>query len=389
MSVITDEKKIDEVLTRGVERVYPNAGYLKKEMQSGRVLSLYFGIDPTGPTLHIGHTSTIRKLAEFQRLGHRVILLIGDFTATIGDPTDKGATRVKLSRDEVMENSKLYKEQAAHFLVFDGENPAEIKYNSEWLGKMNFADVLELASKFTHEQLIGRDMFQKRISEGKNLYMHELMYPLMQGYDSVAMDVDGEIGGNDQTFNMLAGRDLMKKEKGKEKFVLATKLIVDPTGKKIGKTEGNMVAWSDSPTDVFGKIMSWPDTVMPLAYELCTDITEPDLTNPMDAKLTLAQTVVGDYFGEAVGTEARRQFVNTFSKGEQPENVPEILLVGKNFVEELIAKGMAKSKSDYRRLLDEGAIHFNEEKISDPNWKPQSSGVLKIGKHRFVRILLR
>src|SRR3989344_3737264 len=245
MNIVTDAAQIEALLTRGVEAVYPSKDFLRKLLLSGKQLTLYNGIDPTGPTLHIGHGITLHKLAQFQKLGHKIILLIGDFTAMIGDPTDKLATRVKQTKEQVLENAKLYRNQASHFLEFGGGNPAELRYNSEWWSKMTYADGLELASNLTHSQMIKRDMFQKRIEEGKDLFMHELSYPMMQGYDSVAMDVDGEVGGNDQTFNMLVGRDLMKKRMNKEKFVVSTKLLVDPTGKKMGKTEGNMVAFTD------------------------------------------------------------------------------------------------------------------------------------------------
>ncbi|TSC72766.1 MAG: hypothetical protein G01um101470_282, partial [Parcubacteria group bacterium Gr01-1014_70] len=266
------ESAIKELLTRAVERIYPSAEFLESRLKNGEQLSLYLGIDPTGPTLHLGHIIPLLKLAQFQALGHKIILLIGDFTGMIGDPTDKTATRKRLTRAEVLENAKLYKEQASRIIQFGGKNPAEIRHNSEWLGKMSFEDVLELCSQITHSQAVKRDMFQKRISEGKDLYIHEFLYPLMQGYDSVAMDVDGEVGGNDQSFNMLVGRDLMKKIKNKEKFVVATKLLTDGAGAKMGKTEGNTVALTDSAADMFGKVMSWPDSMILAGFELCTRV---------------------------------------------------------------------------------------------------------------------
>lgn len=210
--------KIDEVLSRGVANVYPSKQELEKVLRSGKKIRLYNGIDPTGNTLHLGHMVVLRKLRQFQDLGHGVIMLIGDFTGMIGDPSGKSETRKPLTREQVLENAKNYKEQASKILRFEGGNPAEIKYNSEWLDKLSYSEVANIASLLTYAQVIERDMFQKRIKEGKDLFLSEFLYPLMQGYDSVAMDVDLEVGGSDQTFNMLTGRDLMKKMKGKEKI---------------------------------------------------------------------------------------------------------------------------------------------------------------------------
>ncbi|MCX6717336.1 MAG: tyrosine--tRNA ligase [Candidatus Taylorbacteria bacterium] len=302
--IITDEKVIEEFLTRGVENIYPNKEFLKKQLLSGKKLTMYLGIDPTGPTLHLGHMIPIKKLGEFQKLGHKAILLIGDFTAMIGDPTDKSATRKQLTRKQVLNNCKLYKRQISTFLNF-GFGGADLKYNSKWLGRLSFEKLLELSSYLTHSQMIKRSMFQDRINNGKDIYINEFMYPLMQGYDSVAMDVDGEIGGNDQTFNMLVGRDLLKKIKNKEKFVMTVKLLADSTGKKMGKTEGNMASLTDDNNEMFGKVMSWTDGVMISAFELCTNVPmeeikkiEKDLQegiNPKDFKLKLAYEIVRIY----------------------------------------------------------------------------------------------
>ena len=212
------------------------------------------------------------KLKQFQDLGHEVILLMGDFTAMIGDPTDKMAARKQLTHKEVMSNLKKYKKQSEKFLKFTGANKAQFKFNSKWLSKMKFEDVLKLASNVTVDQMLKRDMFARRNEEGKPIFIHEFMYPLMQGYDSVAMNVDVEVGGNDQTFNMLMGRDLSSVLLKKDKSVIAMKLLEDNTGKKMGKTEGNMVSFEDSYLDVYGKVMSWNDSLILKGFELCTDI---------------------------------------------------------------------------------------------------------------------
>lgn len=385
MKVSTDNKEIERVLTRGVEKIYPSKEYLKSRLEKGEKLTIYMGVDPTGPTLHIGYGVVLRKLAQLQKLGHKIIFLIGDFTAMIGDPTDKTAARVKQTPEQVKENAKLYKEQASKFLDFEGDNPVEIRHNSEWWSKMSYADGLELASDFTHSQMIKRDMFQKRIEEGKEIFMHELSYPMMQGYDAVAMEVDGEIGGNDQTFNMLCGRDLMQKRNGKEMFVISMKLLVDPTGKKMGKTEGNMVAFTDKPEDAFGKIMSWPDTLMPLAYEVCTD---EDVTtgDPKEAKLNLAKNIVASYWGMDDAKKSQENWENTFSKGGVPEDIPEVdTKSGTLLVDALLANKIVESKSEFRRLIKEGAVSHDGAKITEADVETKN-GVYRIGKHRFLKI---
>ena len=242
-----DEKKINELLTRGVEAIYPSRPELEKVLRSGKKLRLYHGIDPTGPTLHLGHLVQLLKLRQFQDLNHEVIILIGDFTATIGDPSDQNSARKILTRQQVLKNSKDYKSQI--YKILD-QKKVIFRYNSEWLDKLKFEDLIKLSSQFTAQQTLARSMFKKRMAEGKDLYINEFLYPVFQAYDSVVLDVDLEIGGNDQMFNMLAGRTLMKKTKNKEKFVLTTKLLEDPTGKKMGKTTGNMVSLADQPTEV-------------------------------------------------------------------------------------------------------------------------------------------
>ena len=345
----TNEADIEKVLSRGIEALFPNKDFLKSKMIKGERLTLYLGVDPTGPTLHLGHAIPLKKLGEFQKLGHQIILLIGDFTAMIGDPSDKTAARKKLTRDQVLENCKEYKKQVSPFISFEGSNPALLKFNSEWLSKMNFGDVLELASLMTVDQMLKRDMFARRIEEGRPIYIHEFMYPLMQGYDSVAMNVDGEIGGNDQTFNMLTGRDLIKTLKGKEKFVVTTKLLTDSSGKKMGKTEGNMVSLNQSPEDIFGKIMSWSDELILPGLEIATSIPNEDIesikkmlesgSNPKDYKMILAKEIVTMIHGADSAEVAQKSFENTFSKGEIPEDIKEIEASSGSLLRDLLVKG--------------------------------------------------
>jgi tyrosyl-tRNA synthetase len=328
---------------------------------------------------------------------------MGDFTAKIGDPTDKLAARKTLTSEEIMENLKNYKDQASKIISFEGTNAAEIKFNSEWLGKMNFADVLELASKTTVQRMLERDMFQKRIEEGKPIYVHEFMYPLMQGQDSVAMDVDGEIGGNDQLFNMLMGRELLK-DSGKEKFVVTVKLLSDPTGKKMGKSEGNMITLDDSADSMFGKIMSWSDGMIIGGFELCTDIPREQILeielaiqnneNPIQFKKQLAREIITIYHSTDQAMDAQNNWEKTFSEGGLPDVVAEISgESGKLLSEVLVESGYLESKAEFRRLTDEGGIKIisedlSEEKITDFQYKLTNTVVLKIGKKKFVKVIV-
>ncbi len=390
---------------RGVQEVLPSKDFLTKQLESGKRLKVYMGIDPTGPTLHIGHMIAIKKLKEFQELGHQVILLIGDFTAMIGDPTDKLAVRKVLTAREVKQNLKLYKKQASVFLNFWGRNRAKIVHNSKWLRKMNMQNTLETMSLMTVDQMLKRDMFARRMEEGKPIYMHEFMYPLLQGYDSVAMDVDVEIGGNDQMFNMMVGRDLQKKINNREKTCITVKLLADTTGKKMGKSEGNMVSLIDTPYDMFGKVMSWTDDMIVNGFELCTLVSDDELAeiknkfeaaqtnldtgfNPRDLKVRLASEIVKIYHGEEKANQAITNFEKTFSKGEVPDDIQEIYVgLGTPLGMILQNEKIVASAGEFKRLVKEGAINTTEgEKIEDFNYSILKPIVIKVGKRRFVDI---
>ncbi len=399
--IITDEAKIESFLTRGVEAIFPNKDFLKSKLIKGERLTFYLGIDPTGPTLHLGHIIPMKKLGELQKLGHQIILLIGDFTAMIGDPSDKNAARKKLTKEEVLNNCKEYKKQASSFISFAGQNKALLKFNSEWLGKMDFSDVLELTSLMTVEQMLKRDMFARRIEEKKPIYIHEFLYPLMQGYDSVAMDVDGEIGGNDQTFNMLTGRDLVKFFKNKEKFVLTSKLLVDSSGKKMGKTEGNMVNLDQTPEEIFGRVMSWSDNLIIPGFEIITDISLNEIksiqeslnsgSNPKDFKIRLAKEIVTMIHSVESAEKAYLSFDKAFSKGEIPDDIKEIEIPHGSYIKDsLISSGLVSSNADWRRLIEGKAISIvgTEESITDSHIKADKDIVLRIGKKRFAKIII-
>ena len=404
-TMLTDQKAIESFLSRGIENVLPSKEAFAKALSSGKKLSIYLGVDPTGPTLHMGHAIPLMKLSALQKMGHHVILLIGDFTAMIGDPSDKLATRKQLTRKEVLANCKLYKKQASKFLSFSGRNKAELRFNSKWLGKLTFSDVVELASHTTVQQMLERDMFEKRMEQKKPIFLHEFLYPLMQGFDSVAMNVDAEIGGNDQTFNMLAGRDLMKSMSNKDKFVIATKLLVDPTGKKMGKSEGNMITMIDSPMDMFGKVMSWTDGLILSGFELATNVSDEFIEaekkfleaggNPRDSKIKLAYAVVELYHGKDAADKAKESFFATFSgsgSGTIPHDAPKVTVEkGTAMVDLLINQKLISSKTEWRRLVSEKAVKdlSRNETIDSFDKKIEVDTDIRIGKHRFLKVIVK
>ncbi|MEK9130635.1 MAG: tyrosine--tRNA ligase [Patescibacteria group bacterium] len=391
---VEDHQQIEHFLTRGVEKVFPSADFVQARLKEGKPLTMYLGIDPTGPSLHLGHIVALRKLRQFQDLGHKVILLIGDFTGMIGDPSDKSATRQRLTRKEVLQNAKLYKTQASKILRFSGKNAAVLKYNSKWLAKLSFEDVVELAAHFTVQQMMARDMFDRRMKENKPISISEFMYPLMQGFDSVAMKTDGEIGGNDQTFNMLAGRTLMKEMHHKEKFVVTMKLLVDATGKKMGKTEGNMITLGDSADEMFGKVMSWTDGMIRNGFELLTDVSLDEIDhalanqNPRDVKMRLAETVVGSFFEGKAAKAAQERFVATFQKHETPTEMPEVSIgSGMSIMDLLLAAKFVGSKSEARRVLDEGGVKVDEQVVKAYDTMVKAGQMIQKGKRHFVKTI--
>lgn len=400
--ITDDDEAIEELTTRAIAQIYPSPEDLAVELRSGRVLTAYIGIDPTAPDLHVGHESQLLKLRRLQKLGHNIIMLIGDFTGMIGDPSDKSAARVKLTRDEVLYNSEGYKKQADEIIDFDDPvNPAQIKYNSEWLGKMTFEEVVELASEFSVQQMIERDMFKRRINEKTPVWLHEFLYPLMQGWDSVAMGVDIEVGGSDQIFNMLVGTTLVKRFLNKQKFVIAGQLLVDPGGKKIGKTEGNMVTLTDTPTDMYHKIMLWGDQVTPHALELCTEVPMSQIReienqlntgvlSGIEGKKILARAIISDLYGEKEAASAEATYdaltSNDPASIESSEEItPSYVQVGQSLIDILHNSGIAASRSAARRLIEGGAVRINGQKIEDSDWTigdTKESLMLQVGKKK-------
>ncbi len=394
---MTPDDSVVELLTKGVAETFPNRQFIESLLRSGRQLTVYAGFDPTGPALHLGHAIGLRKLRQFQDLGHKVIFLIGDFTAMIGDPTDKLAARTQLTKAEVKRNLKSYKKQASRLIRFSGKNKAIVKFNSSWLKKMKFSDVTSLASLITVDQLLKRDMFEKRTQEGKPIFLHEFLYPLMQGYDSVAMKVDGEIGGSDQMFNMLAGRTLEQKMLHKEKFVLTLKLLEDSSGKKMSKTEGNMVTLDDAPEEMYGKVMSWADSLVPVALELCTDLSMSQIKelvektqHPKELKMRLAFEIVKSVWGVDMARQGEQHFVQLFQKGEMPENISSFPKEAITLEDFLIREKFIASKSELRRLVSGGGlyqIHSNRRLEASDLKEPLVEGTYKVGKKTFFKII--
>jgi tyrosyl-tRNA synthetase len=398
---MVDEQKINEILTRGVEDVIVKDD-LKKKLLSNKKIRLYLGVDPTGVDLHLGHAIVLWKLRAFQELGHEVILLIGDFTARIGDPSGKDATRKPLSEKEVKANMKDYKKQASKILDF---SKVKIKYNSQWLGKLKFDDILRLSAQFTVQQMIQRDMFQRRLEQNLPISVQEFMYPLMQGYDSVAMDVDLEVGGNDQMFNMLAGRTLQKNYNNKDKDVMTTKLLLGTDGRKMSKTFNNHIGLADQPNDMFGKVMSIKDELIGGYLELATRLPQTEIEeikeipNPREQKAILAKEIVKLYYGEKEAVKAEEEFDKVFRNKELPSDMPIFETAQKNYpILDLLclpagrqATVLASSKKEARRLVEQGAVKING--VVEKDWKKiielQDGMTIQVGSRRFVKIKIK
>ncbi len=359
-------QSLDEVLTRGVEKIYPDTQSLKKAL-TDKKLRIYCGFDPTGKSLHLGHVVNLLKLRSFHLLGHDVYVVIGSFTARIGDP-DKAETRSKLTIEQVKENASDYVRQIR--LFFPEVDDEHIKYNSEWLDKMDLSEMLEYLSYFTHAQIIERDLFQERLKKGSSLAMSELMYPIMQAIDSDKLNIDLELGGADQTFNMLIGKELMRKKNNKEKFVLTNRLLVDEKGEKAGKTTGNMIAISDSPKNIWDKIMQLPRNLIIPYMEEATDFDSDKIkkltTNLSDSsKINEAVTELANYFVEKIhgqnSTDLASESVATVSF-EKGQTLLEIALNSKLF----------SSNSEAKNRISEG-VTIDQKKITDYNYQPTES----------------
>ncbi len=397
-----NEAFIDELLSRSVREVLPSKEALKTRLMSGEKLRIYIGTDATGTSLHLGHSTNYLILEKFRQLGHEVIFLIGDFTSRIGDPTDKTAARTQLTREDVVSNVQTWLDQIRPIVNLDDPvNPVQIKYNHDWLSVLTFEDIIHLASHFTVQHMLERDMFEKRLTEEKPIYLHEFFYPLMQGYDSVAMDVDIEMCGSDQTFNALAGRTLQRKYNNKEKFVFVTTLLENPvTGQKMmSKSQGTGVFLDAPANDLYGGLMAQPDeniaqlftdtTMLPLS-----DISEILTTNtPMEAKKRLAFEITRMYRGEEAAAAAAADFVTRIQNREVPTDIPThtVSQASLSIVDALVESGLMTSKSEARRKITEGAVYLNSERVVEADLvvtiTSDANTLLKFGR-RYVRLTL-
>lgn len=388
------------LLARGAEDIYSRPE-LKAKLESGKTLRIKLGLDPTAPDIHLGHSVVLRKMRQFQDLGHTAVLIIGDYTARIGDPTGRDTTRPVLTERQVDENAQTYLDQAG--LILDtSPGKLEIRRNSEWLAGLTFADVLRLTGQMTVQQMLHRENFKNRIAADKEIMITEFMYPLMQAYDSVMIDSDVELGGTDQTFNNLCGRDMMAKYDKPRQVVMVMPILVGLDGtEKMSKSKGNYVGLTDGANDMFGKVMSIPDTLMRNYFELLTGIPaerinslcDPGMTNPREAKDVLAQAVVEEYHDAAAAQAASKEFVERFRKGNLPSDMETVTVTESPIgLANLIAQvGFASSNSEARRLIKQGAVSFADKKISDPVAEVKltdTPAVLKVGKRRVCQIVL-
>ena len=373
---------------------------LEKACASGRRLRVKAGFDPTAPDIHLGHTVLLYKMAQFQELGHDVIFLIGDFTGMIGDPTGKSETRKHLSREEVLENAKTYEEQI--YKILDRKQTTVV-FNSEWMSKMNAVDLIQLAAKYTVARLLEREDFKKRFVSQLPISIHEFLYPLIQGYDSVMLKADVELGGTDQKFNLLVGRELQKEYGQEPQSVIMMPLLEGLDGtQKMSKSLGNYIGINEPAKEIFGKVMSISDGLMVRYYELVSTISLSDLEklkadlklgsiHPMEAKKRLATELVDRFYLQGEGVKAREEFERVFSSHRLPDEIPEVEIAWEGntmkLVKVMVVAGMAKSNSDARRLVQQGAVEINQQPTSDIDRElTVSDYIIRVGKKRFIRI---
>ncbi|HOW12849.1 MAG TPA: tyrosine--tRNA ligase [Candidatus Pacearchaeota archaeon] len=397
MKINTDDKKIKELISKGVEEIIEKKSLVQK-LKSGKKLRVKLGIDPTGPKIHIGRALQFQKLKQFQELGHQIILIIGDFTAQIGDASDKQAMRKPLSEKEIKENMKSYKEQIGKIINLE---KTEIHYNSEWFNKMKLKEIISLAMNFTAQQMIQRKNFKERWDSNKPIGLHELLYPLLQGYDSVMVKADIEIGGSDQLFNLKTGREIQKIFNQPQQDIITLKMLYGTDGRKMSTSWGNIITIIDKPFDIFGKIMSMKDELIPHYLELCTDIPlkeikkiEKDLSskkvNPKEIKIKLAKEIIKNYYNKKEADEAEKEFNKIFVKKEIPTETKEIKINEKNipFLDLLVKTGLAPSKSEAKRLILQNAVKIDNKVLND--WKKnieiKKGMIIQVGKRKFIKI---
>ncbi len=390
----TTQSKIESILTRNVEEVTVREN-LETELKSGKQLRVKFGIDPTGPKIHLGRAVPLRKLREFQKMGHQIVLVIGDFTAQVGDASDKTEKRPMITRMQIDENLKDYKNQISKIIDIE---KTEFLYNSDWLSKLNFKEVTELAEVFTVQQMLARRNFKDRYESGKEISLREFLYPLMQGYDSVAVKADIEIGGFDQLFNLKAGREIQGYYKMPKQNIMNLEMVEGTDGRKMSTSWGNIITIVDEPNDMYGKVMSIKDELIIKYFRLCTDKTTEEIeiyktkmedkkTNPKDIKMELAEEIVKTYHSEKSAAQAKQNFIEVFQNSGLPDTIPEVLgLEGDMYSVLALKAGAVESKAEWKRLVCQNAVTLEDGSEIKDIKEVAKNGVIKIGKKRFLRI---
>lgn len=393
--IIIDEKKIDELLSRGVEDIIVK-DELKAALLSGRQLRIKFGIDPTGAKIHIGRAVPLRKLREFQKLGHQIVLIIGDFTAQVGDASDKTEKRPMITCSQIDENLRDYKSQIAKILDI---SKTEFVYNNDWLSKLTFGELTTLAECFSVQQMLARRNFKDRYENGTEISLREFLYPIMQGYDSVAVKADVEVGGFDQLFNLKAGRIIQEYYGMPKQSIITFQMVEGTDGRKMSTSWGNIITIVDEPFDMFGKIMSVHDDLLIKYFILCTDVSLEEIqkmeielkdgVNPKDIKMRLATEFVTMYHTEKDASLAKNSWIETFSKGGIPENIQEVYVdEDKECVDILLEEGFVASKTEWRRLVDDKAVSDADGNLITDVKEKVKNMTLKIGKKRFIKIVI-
>lgn len=391
------EQLVEEILSRGVAEVI-DRDHLKARLLEGKPLRIKLGIDPTSANIHIGRAVVLLKMRDLQQLGHKIVLIVGDFTGVIGDTSDKESERPMLTTDAIEQNMQTYTEQLGKLIDLE---QAEVHYNSTWLEKLGYEEIGQQANVFSLAEFISRDNIKKRLSEGKRVSLREVLYPLMQGFDSIAVNADVELGGIDQRFNLLAGRRLQEAHGQPAQDILMMNLILGTDGRKMSSSWGNTINLMDTPNEMFGKVMSVPDNLITDYFVHCTRVPMTEIAkmaedmvtggNPRDAKVRLAKEIVQLYHGEAEAVQAEQYFIETFSKGHVPDEVRPVNVVSGTKLTDMIAEaGLAESKSDARRKAEQGGVSIDGEKLSEDTvlTKELHDGkVLKVGKKDFVKIV--
>jgi tyrosyl-tRNA synthetase len=389
------------LLKRGTVEVFTEGELAQKLAEAakvGRQLRVKLGLDPTSPDIHLGHTVVLRKMRQFQDLGHKAVLIIGDYTARIGDPTGQNSTRPILSPEQIEQNAKTYFEQAGKILD-TSDDKLEVRYNGEWLEKLTLMELIQIAAMKTVAQMLQRDTFKKRLQADVDVYTHEFLYPLMQGYDSVMIESDVELGGTDQTFNNLVGRDIQKGYRQQPQIVITMPILVGLDGKeKMSKSKGNYIGVTDEPNDMFGKVMSISDDMMENYFTLLTDLSteeiaelvDPGKTHPKEAKVLLGKTIVGQFHGEAAADSAAAEFDKVFAQKQLPDEIPEVELpVEPISVKQLLLTcKLVETGGEAKRMCTQSAVSIDGKKTTDPNAQitPSDGMTIQVGKRRFARL---